>query len=114
MACFMVPATGAVVSKLVSKHCEKKGNLSFARKIGWLAKLLAGGSLLLAFEHFWHGEIVFHSPFLTAMENAADKSTAIHEMSTTGAAMFAACLIVWCGMLAVCAMLEKRTVKDVR
>lgn len=112
MACLMVPATGAVVSKLVSKHCENKGKVSFARKLGWLTKLMTGGSVLLAFEHLWHEEILFHTPFLTAMENSADKAAAIHEMATTGVAMLLVCVAVWCVMLAVSAAIEKQAVKN--
>jgi len=34
--------------------------------LGWLTNMLWGGSLLLAFEHVWHGEETPWFPFLTA------------------------------------------------
>lgn len=112
MACFIVPATEAVVSKFVSEHCEKEGKVSFARKLGWLTKLLSGGSVLLAFEHLWHGEIMPYAPFLTAAQNSADRAVMLHEMATTGVCMAVLCTAVWCVMLAVCAHFEKEYAKE--
>ena len=70
MACFLVPATEAVVATVVRKVLEKTQDhgetvrvrldngktemaekLPFARKLKWLTNLLWGGSALLAFEH---------------------------------------------------------------
>ena len=42
--------------------------IKFSTKLGWLNKLLWGGSALLAFEHVWHGEIIPTFPFLTAVQ----------------------------------------------
>ena len=71
MACFLVPMTEAIVMTVVQKVVEKKEKkagvetvtsadgyrmekLPFSKKIGWLNKLLWGGSALLAFEHLLH------------------------------------------------------------
>ena len=83
MACFVVPVTEAVVTTVaqrIMKAHEKEEKLSpemdcaegvnkipFSVKLGWLNRLLWGGSALLAFEHLWHGEIVPFFPFLTAV-----------------------------------------------
>ncbi|MDO4953382.1 MAG: hypothetical protein Q4E34_06125 [Synergistaceae bacterium] len=109
MACFIVPATEAVVSKFISERAKKQGKISFAHKLGWLTKLLAGGSVLLAFEHFWHGEIVPFAPFFTA-----GREKTLAEMSTAGVCMAMLCTVVWCAMLSVCAVYEKRQAETVR
>ena len=73
MACFLVPASEAVVTTVAQKIIESKekkdnvqGNESvneipkvrFSEKLSWLNKMLWGGSALLAFEHVWHGEVI--------------------------------------------------------
>ena len=87
MACFLVPVAEAIVTTIVEKalkSTEKKAVVKlnsadgtalevsktpFSAKLGWLNKLLWGGSALLAFEHVWHGEIVPFFPFLTAVKS---------------------------------------------
>ncbi len=106
MACFLVPAGEAIVTTVVQKIMEKKekraGNkeagkakLSWSRRLGLLNKMLWGGSILLAFEHIWHGEIIFWPPFLTAMKNPADVGPMLHEMATIGVAMAVFVTIIW-------------------
>ena len=67
MACFLVPASEAVVMTIAEKVVRSKENketdniedipkVHFSDKLGWLNKMLWGGSALLAFEHIWHGE----------------------------------------------------------
>lgn len=109
MACFIVPASEAVISKFVAGKAEKQGKVSFARKLAWLTKLLAGGSVLLAFEHLWHGEIVPFAPFLTA-----GRSEALAEMSTVGMVMALFCTAAWGVMLAVCAAYERQYAKEAK
>jgi len=130
MACFLVPATEAVVATVVRKVMEKTqdhgetvrvrldngrtevaGKLPFARKLKWLTNLLWGGSALLAFEHLWHGEVVPWFPFLTAMSNPADKAEMLHEMSTVGVTMAVLITLVWLGMLAASSVIEKRALE---
>ena len=85
MGCFLVPVAEAVVTTIISKGIKSKeekqaasltrenpelvadtaGSIPFSRKLGWLSKLLWGGSALLAFEHVWHGEVTAWFPFLT-------------------------------------------------
>ena len=105
MACFLVPATEAVVTtavQMVMKNKEKKADMSsshatekiesanaktgFSVKLGWLNKMLWGGSALLAFEHLWHGEVVPYFPFLTAVTNG-EVSDMLAEMSSVGVTM---------------------------
>jgi hypothetical protein len=71
------------------------------RRLGWLNKMLWGGSMLLAFEHLWHGEIVPWPPFLTAMKNPADVGPMLHEIATVGTAMAVMVTLVWALMVLV-------------
>lgn len=103
MACFVVPATEAIVTTAVTKVIEKneKVNLSeetkelFSTKLKRLNHFLWGGSALLAFEHLWHGEIQPFFPFLTAASNPADAAEMIHEMSTVGVTMAVVVTVFW-------------------
>lgn len=103
MACFIVPATEAVVTTVVNKvikNKEKKsGNTgdkgSFSAHLSRLNGMLWGGSGLLAFEHLWHGEISPFFPFLTAASDPSDRAVMLHEMATSGTAMAAAVTAVW-------------------
>ena len=104
MACFIVPTTEAIVTtianRFVKKHeCQKpaedSGKLPFSVKLGWLNKLLWGGSALLAFEHLWHGEIQPFFPFLTAASDAEATAEMLHEMATSGSAMAVTVTAVW-------------------
>ena len=110
MACFIVPAVEAVVTKAVEKtmdkgnkevmsSCEISLKAEFAKRLNWLTKMLTGGSALLAFEHIWHGEIVPWFPFLTAASNPADALEMLQEMSTVGVSMAALVTLVWSGMV---------------
>ena len=88
MACFIVPAAEAIAvtaaTKLLGhKKAEKNSSvrtLFVTEKLGWLNKMLWGGSALLAFEHLWHGEVVPFFPFLSAMESAEETASMLHEM----------------------------------
>ena len=130
MACFLVPAAEAVVTTIATKVMKfKEGNpdtvkvqldgaelveaekIPFSRKLGWLNKLLWGGSALLAFEHVWHGEVVPWFPFLTATSNPASTAEMLHEMSTVGVTMAILVTAVWAGMLVVSSVIEKRAKK---
>lgn len=113
MACFLVPTAEAVVTTVVKKANDKKGDKAkkspFMRKLGWLNNMLWGGSALLAFEHVWHGEVTPWFPFLTNAANPADAAEMIHEMSTSGVAMAVLVTAVWVGVVCVSDMLEKRS-----
>ena len=129
MACFIVPATEAIVVTVVRKVMEKKEKqpretevvldgaperaykVPFSAKLKWLTNLLWGGSALLAFEHVWHGEVVPWFPFLTAASDPADAAEMLHEMGTVGVSMAVLVTLVWLGMLGVSAIIEKRAQK---
>ncbi len=130
MACFLVPMTEAIVTTIAQKVIESKEKKTgiktvtsadgftmektpFSKKLGWLNKMLWGGSALLAFEHVWHGEVVPYFPFLTAASDPADAAEMLHEMGTAGVAMAAIVTVVWIGMLLVSKSLEKRTLKAI-
>lgn len=113
MACFIVPATEAVITTVVTKIIEKKEiqkdtedlkegvDLSapvkerLSAKLKRLNGLLWGGSALLAFEHVWHGEIQPFFPFLTATSNSADTAKMLREMGTVGVMMAVLVTCVW-------------------
>ena len=129
MACFLIPMTEAIVATVAKKVLEQKEKKTgvptvtsadgyemektpFSKKLGWLNKLLWGGSALLAFEHVWHGEVVPFFPFLTAAgEGPEAVSEMLHEMATAGVSMAVIVTVVWVGMLLVSKSLEKRAQK---
>lgn len=122
MACFLVSAAEAVVVTAIEKVQEKKEeaaisagkheensiSLPLSRKLGWLKNMLAGGSVMLAFEHIWHGEVVPYFPFLTAMYDPGDTAEMLSEMSTVGVSMAALITLVWAGMCVVADMKVKK------
>ena len=85
-----------------------EGENPIVRKLHWLTNMLWGGSVLLAFEHIWHGEVVPWFPFLTAMNDPGDAAEMFHEMSTVGVTMAILITFVWGCMVAVTNMIEKR------
>lgn len=128
MACFVVPAAEAVIvtaAALIIKKKEQKLNAprlegtsisdiqseqkakkpSVSKKLGWLARLLWGGVVLLTFEHLWHGEITPYPPFLTAMSSPAATREMLSEMATVGTAMACVVTAAW-GMLCAFADLK--------
>ena len=111
MACFTVPAAEAIVTTIAGKIIKSKEKhqtldaskntneaaspkIPFSTKIGWLNKMLQGGSALLAFEHVWHGEVVPFFPFLTAVENG-EAGEMLREMATAGVGMALLVTAVW-------------------
>lgn len=123
MACFIVPAAEAVVAKVVEKGVEKKettasessesssvkeAKIPLSTKLKWLTYMLVGGSVLLAFEHVWHGEVVPWFPFLTAMDNPADAAEMFHEMATVGVTMAILVTLIWLIMCKVADYIVKR------
>ena len=121
MACFLVSVAEAAVVKVMEKSQLKKEvklaesnelseavtsdvKIPLSRKLKWLRNLLLGGSVLLLFEHIWHGEIVPWFPFLTAMNDPADMAEMFKEMATVGVSMAVLVTIVW---LAMCRVADK-------
>ena len=130
MACFLVCTAEALIASTVTKIIENKEKaketvaphaentaatesvkIPFSRKLKWLCYMLWGGSVLLAFEHVWHGEVVPWFPFLTAASDPSDAAEMLHEMATVGVTMAALVTVVWLGMLAVVSVMEKRAAK---
>jgi len=85
----------------------KKTGLSWSRRLSWLNKLLWGGTILLALEHVWHGEVVPWPPFLTAMKNPGDVAPMLHEIATVGVAMAITVTVVWAIMVMVAELKAK-------
>ncbi|SDB07816.1 hypothetical protein SAMN02910317_00364 [Ruminococcaceae bacterium FB2012] len=127
MACFLAPAAEAVVTTVITVVVKKKEKrseketasesavakkLRFSEKLRWLNWMLWGGSLLLAFEHIWHGEVVPWFPFLTRASDAADRAEMLREIATNGTAMCLLVTLVWGIMVAVASRLEKAAPAD--
>lgn len=126
MACFTVPATEAIITTVAEKIIKSKEKkqalsgavntkadentesikISFSTKLGWLNKMLWGGSALLAFEHVWHGEVVPFFPFLTAVKNG-EVTEMLHEMATAGVSMALLVTAVWGVMVGITSLYEK-------
>ena len=128
MACFTVPAAEAIITTVAQKIIKSKEKhqtldasknttdvstpkIPFSTKIGWLNKMLWGGSALLAFEHVWHGEVVPFFPFLTAVENG-EAAEMLHEMATAGVSMALLVTAVWGIMVGVVSIFEKHAKKS--
>ena len=121
MACFLVSATEAVVVTAIEKGMGTKAAQSnevaedaafkvpIRSKLKWLSNMLWGGSVLLAFEHVWHGEVVPWFPFLTAMNDPGDTAEMLHEMATVGVSMAALITLVWVAMCLTADAIAKRT-----
>ncbi len=128
MACFVVPGTEAIVvtaaAVLLKKYEQNRAQMKlhsdgasteapvrtgFARKLFWLADLLWGGVILLAFEHLWHGEVVPFFPFLTAATEGPEAvSEMLSEMVSVGVLMAVLVTVIWVAMVLVSAAIEKR------
>ncbi|MDO4581793.1 MAG: hypothetical protein Q4B96_04320 [Bacillota bacterium] len=129
MACFLAPVAEAIVVSVIKKNVQNKelaaltadaaesvvaeesSSIPTSRKLGWLSKMLWGGSFLLAIEHIWHGEVIPWPPFLTAMYNAADVQPMLMEIITVGGAMMAVITAAWLLMVAAANHIEKRAAR---
>lgn len=123
MACFLVPAAEAVVVTVTAKAAGKKADaagsayqaeqrIGFVKKLKWLTNMLWGGSVLLAFEHLWHGELTPWFPFLTAVGDPADTAEMLVEMGSVGILMAAIITTAWVGMVLVTNAMEKKAMKS--
>ena len=128
MACFLVPATEAVITTVTQKIVESKEEkeiiqdasskneiqkVKFSEKISWLNRMLWGGSALLAFEHVWHGEVIPTFPFLTAVSNG-ETADMLAEMGTAGVGMAVLVTLIWGGMVAASRVIENRKDKTAK
>lgn len=113
MACVVVPFVEAVGISVAEKVLAKRtveGGIArdFVEKIPVLKNMLYGGSLLLAVEHVYHGEISFIPPFLTAARNPAEIPAMLREMATVGVAMALLTTAVWAGYVALGRVFRRR------
>jgi hypothetical protein len=107
MACFTVPLATAVAASAVKAALPATAKKNpFVAKLGWLGKMMYGGSFLLAIEHVYHGEIIFTPPFLTAVRDG-ETAGMLHEMATRGVAMAVLLLVVWAAAVAVSTVAER-------
>lgn len=107
MACFTVPLATAVAASAVKAALPESARKNpFVAKLGWLGRMMFGGSFLLAIEHVYHGEIIFTPPFLTAVRDG-DTAGMLHEMATRGVAMAVLLVAVWVVMVAVSTAMER-------
>ncbi|HEY8345532.1 MAG TPA: hypothetical protein VIL66_10125 [Bacillota bacterium] len=129
MACFLVPVAEAVVTTAITKAVKlrehrsadlkadtgnnsgKEGKIPFSGKLKWLTNMLWGGSVLLALEHVWHGEVVPWFPFLTAASDPVEALEMLAEMATVGVSMAVLVTAVWGVMLLVTNAMEKKSLK---
>lgn len=120
MACFLVSAAEAAVVATIEKKKEKteedvtltsqdmEVSIPWSRKLKWLRNLLCGGSVLLLFEHIWHGEVVPWFPFLTNMATKSDAIGMFKEMATVGVSMALLTTVVWLTMCKVADVVVNR------
>ena len=91
------------------KHSGREVGLSLRKKLHLLSNFLFSGSILLVFEHFWHGEIVPFFPFLTGARLPEDTYTMLQEMSTVGVSMALLITVIWA---IYCFVLERKLQKE--
>ena len=95
MACFLAPASVAILTTGLRKKIAPKYHLE------WLNALLWGGSLMLAVEHIAHEEIIPYPPFLSAIQNPSQIPGMLKEIATLGTTMTIAIFLVWGAMILV-------------
>lgn len=111
MACFTVPLATAVAATAVNSVLPESAHKNpFVARLGWLGKMMFGGSFLLAIEHVYHGEIVFTPPFLTAVQNG-ETAGMLQEMATRGVAMAVLLGVAWVAMVSVSVLRERAASK---
>lgn len=127
MACFTAPLAEAIVISIVKSIVYKKHKTdelvktsqnndsgSITTKLGWLEKMLYGGSFLLAVEHIYHGEIVLYPPFLTAMRSTEEIPVMLHEIATVGVGMAVLVTAVWGIAIGLSAFMHKRNKRELK
>lgn len=110
MACFTVPlAAAALGAAAKNKIAEKAPANPFVERLGWLGRMMFGGSFLLAIEHVYHGEVTLRPPFLTAVADGPEAvDEMLREMALRGTAMTAVVFVAWVAMVAVSVFAGKR------
>jgi hypothetical protein len=60
LACFLAPATAAIIATGIKKKVPAKYHLD------WLMMMFWGGVIMLIIDHILNKEIIFYPPFFTA------------------------------------------------
>lgn len=121
MCCFIAPMAEAIVTTVTTivleqtdKSAQQANALQAATKkqaicknLKVLSKMLWGGSILLAFEHAWHGEIQAFYPFLTAATSPEAMSQMWHEVATVGTSMAGLVTVAWAALTAFRSKIHK-------
>lgn len=111
MACFTAPLAQAVAIHVAKPaECQKSRN-PFVARLGVLQNMLYGGSLLLAIEHVWHGEITWRYPFLTAIAEG-DVAGMFREIATVGAGMAIVVTAAWALYVVVAEAVARAAVRQ--
>ena len=105
MACFLAPATAAIVTTSIRKKIPKNYHIE------WLNYMLWGGVIMFAVEHYIHGEIVLFPPFLTALKSPADTLVMLKEIATIGSLTTVAIVVVWAIMVLIANIVAKKNQK---
>ena len=95
MACFVAPASVAIITTGLRKKVPKNWH------INWLNTMVWGGAVALAVEHIAHQEFSAWPPFLSAVSNPADAVVILKEIATVGIPMTLALILVWLVMVVV-------------
>jgi len=103
VACFLAPATAAIITTAVRKRMSAKYHLD------WLIAMLWGGVIMLAVEHIAHGEVVLYPPFLTA-----GVSEVLPEILKVGVPMTIAIVSVWAVVVLVANKAAKMREKKIQ
>ena len=97
------------VARHIVRHHEKKlaiegkelppekfgSDVKWSKKLAYLELTLGAGSLVLAGEHIFHGEVTPFPPFITAMSDPADTAVMWQEIGTIGVGMLAILVVAW-------------------
>lgn len=127
MCCFIAPMAEAIVTTVTTivleqtdKSVQQNNALQAATKkqticknLKVLSKMLWGGSVLLAFEHVWHGELQAFYPFLTAASSPDSLSEMWHEVATVGASMAGLVTVAWGALMVVRSKFHKAVPAEV-
>ena len=126
MACFTATIMEAAVTTIVTAVVKKKEKteelrlghegaghteaprIRWSQKLSWLNMMLWGGSVLLLFEHIWHGEVVPWFPFFTAASTPEGAQTMLHEIMTVGVGMAVLVTAVWVVMVLIADLITRR------
>ena len=80
----------------------------------YLELTLGAGSIVLAGEHIFHGEVTPFPPFITAMADPADTAVMWQEIGTIGVGMFAILLVAWAAGVVIVDYMKYRARKGTK